>query len=146
VKWKGCPRLRDVQPCVPARLADQQRWRGPFFAFGTVDRWVTGLIWGWVRVPCSEILHTLDDVPRSRRECSEGPKRPDFCTFDLIHHTNPLIRRVENEQSKSLSGNALGFAVWEFLDLGHGVDDAGSALGLWHVSFAFSVRRFWREG
>jgi hypothetical protein len=44
-----------------------------------------------------------------------------------------LIRRVENEKSELLSGNALGFAVWEFLDLGHGVDDAGSTLGLWHV-------------
>jgi hypothetical protein len=110
---------------------------GTFFAFGTVDRWVTGLIWGWVHVPCSKILHTLDDVPRSRREGSKGPKRPDFCAFDLIHHTSPLIRRVENEKSELLSGNALGFAVWEFLDLGHGVDDAGSTLGLWHVSICF---------
>lgn len=99
-----------------------------------------------MHVPCSEILHTLDDVPRSRREGSKGPKRPDACTFDLTHHTSPLIRRVENEQFESLLCNAFGFAVWEFLDLGHGVDDAGSALGLWHVSFAFSMRRFWREG
>jgi hypothetical protein len=86
------------------------------------------------------------------RDCGErakGPKRPDFCAFDLIHQTSPLIRRVENEKSELLSGNALGFAVWEFLDLGHGVDDSGSTLGLWRSGmfpFAFSMRRFWREG